>query len=156
MKTGMQLTNPQPGLKDLLDVPLGRHLRADRQVGNDDVGLRLLEDADDVGGGTGGFGDDLGDVLAETVVGHAAVDGDAEMRDIGELDRVVGRGVDRLAQVLADLVDIDVEGGGELDVADVIAAEVDVHQTGDELRLRGRRGSSGRPGRGRRRSCRHR
>mgnify|MGYP003694205097 CR=1 FL=1 len=27
----------------------------------------------------------------------------------------------------------DVEGGGELDVADVVAAEVDVHQARDEL-----------------------
>ena len=32
------------GLEDLLDVPLGRLLGADRQVGDDDVGVRVLED----------------------------------------------------------------------------------------------------------------
>ena len=40
---------------------------------------------------------------------------------------------DRVGQVLADLVGRDVERGGELDVADVVAAEVDVHEPGDEL-----------------------
>ena len=39
------------------------------------------------------------------------------MRHVGEADGVVGLGEDRLAEVLADLVRIDVEGGGELDVA---------------------------------------
>ena len=41
--------------------------------------------------------------------------------------------VDRLGQVLADLVLVDVEGGHELDVADVVAAELDVHQARDEV-----------------------
>ncbi len=48
-----------------------------------------------------------------------------------ELERVVLAGEDRLRQVLADLLDIDVERCRELDVADVVAAEVDVHQPGD-------------------------
>jgi hypothetical protein len=47
----------------------------------------------------------------------------------GEVDGVVLAGEDRLAEVLADLLDVDVEGCGELDVTDVIATEVDVHQT---------------------------
>src|SRR3712207_8078484 len=38
-----------------------------------------------------------------------------------------------LAEVLADLVGVDVERRGELDVADVVAAEVDVHEPGDGL-----------------------
>ena len=38
------------GLEDLLDVPLGRLLGADRQVGDDDVGARVLEDLRDVDG----------------------------------------------------------------------------------------------------------
>ena len=46
---------------------------------------------------------------------------------------VVRLGVDRLGQVLADLVLVDVEGRHELDVADVVAAEVDVHQPRDEV-----------------------
>jgi hypothetical protein len=40
-----------------------------------------------------------------------------------ELDRVV-LGDDRLGQVEADLLGVDVEGGDELDVADVVAAEL--------------------------------
>ena len=52
---------------------------------------------------------------------------------VGELDRVVLARPDRLGEVLADLLGVDVEGGDELDVADVVAAEVDVHQAGDLL-----------------------
>ena len=73
MKTGMQLTKAQPACERLLDVPLGRLLGADGQVVDEDVGLRLLEDADDVGGRAGGLRDDLAEVLAEAVVRHAAV-----------------------------------------------------------------------------------
>ena len=65
------------GLQRLLDVPLGRLLGADRQVADQHVGLGLLEDADDVGGFARGFGDLLFQVLAEAVVGHAALDLDA-------------------------------------------------------------------------------
>ena len=122
------------GLEDLLDVPLGRLLGADRQVGDDDVGLGVLEDLRDVDGRALGLGDLLLEVLAEAVVGHAALDGDAQVRDVvRELDRVVLARPDRLGEVLADLVGVDVERGRELDVADVVAAEVDVHEAGDGL-----------------------
>ena len=40
-------------------------------------------------------------------------------------------GEDRLAEVEADLGGVDVERGDELDVADVVAAELDVHEAGD-------------------------
>ena len=73
-------------------------------------------------------------VLPEPVVGHPALHLDAELRHlVGELQRVVLPGEDRLGQVLADLVGVDVECGRELDVADVVAAEVDVHQSGHDL-----------------------
>ena len=36
-------------------------------------------------------------------------------------------------QILADLVRVDVKSGRKLDVADVIAAEIDVHQPGNEF-----------------------
>ena len=52
-------------------------------------------------------------------------------------ERVVRLGEDRLRQVLADLVLVDVERGHELDVADVVAAEVDVHQARDEVAILG-------------------
>src|SRR3954467_11410192 len=85
------------GLEDLLDVPLRRLLGPDREVGHDDVGLRLLEDLDDVGGLAGRLGDLLLEVLAQAVVGHPAMDLDAELRGhLGELDRVVLPRPDRL------------------------------------------------------------
>src|SRR5262249_28090082 len=83
----------------------------------------------------GRLGDLLGQVLAQPVVGHAALDGDVQVRDVllDELDRVVLAGPDRLGEVLADLLAVDVEGGRELDVADVVAAQVHVHEAGDAL-----------------------
>src|SRR6185295_13237938 len=117
-------------LQRLLDVPLGRLLGADRQVADQHVGLGLLEDADDVGGFARRLDDLLLEVLAEAVVGHAPLDLDPQVGHVGELDRVVLTGPDRLGEVLADLLGVDVEGGHELDVADVVAAEVDVHQAG--------------------------
>ena len=91
-------------LEHLLDVPLRGLLRPHREVGDDDVGLGLAQDRDDVGGLPGRLLDLLLEVLAEAVVGHAAVDRDANVRDLGELDRVVLPGPDRLGEVLADLL----------------------------------------------------
>ena len=110
MKTGMQLTNAAAGLEDLLHVPLGRHLAAHGQVADHHVGLGLLEDADDVVRRAGGLLDDLGQVLAQPVVGHAPVDLDAHLGDVAELDRAVLAAVDGLGEVLADLGLVDVEG----------------------------------------------
>jgi hypothetical protein len=47
-------------LQDLLDIPLGGHFRADREVADNDIGLRVLEDLDDVDRWPGRLGDDLG------------------------------------------------------------------------------------------------
>ena len=41
---------------------------------------------------------------------------------------------DRLGQVAADLLGVDVERGDELDVAHVVRAELDVHEAGHLLR----------------------
>ena len=62
----------------------------------------------------------------------AALHGHAERRDVADLDRVVLAGDDRLGQVEADLLGVHVERGDELDVADVVVAELDVHEAGDE------------------------
>jgi hypothetical protein len=119
MNTGMQLTKP---------------LRADRQIGDDHVGPGLLEDLDDVDRRARGLGDLLRQVLAQAVVGHAALDLDAEIGHLGvELQRVVLAGEDRLVQRFADLVSVDVKRGRELDVSDVVAAQVDMHQAGHRL-----------------------
>src|SRR5205823_3373679 len=59
--------------QDLLDVPLGRHLRADRQIVHDHIGAGVPEDPHDVGGRALRLLDPGADVLAQAVVGHAAV-----------------------------------------------------------------------------------
>ena len=125
------------GVEDLFDVPLGGFLAADGKVVDDDVDFAVLEDAGDVGGGAGGLGDDLTEVLAEAVVGHAALDGDVRGGDVGELHRVVGLDEDGLGEVLADLVGVDVEGGDEVEVVDVVVAQEGVHDAGDFLALGG-------------------
>ena len=137
MNTGIALTKPTPALRACSTYHLVASSRADRQVGDDDVDLALLEDADHVGRRAGRLLDDLAEVLAQAVVGHAALDLDADVGDLLEDVGVVRLGVDRLGQVLADLVLVDVEGGHELDVADVVAAQVDVHQARDEVVLLG-------------------
>ena len=145
------------GLEDLLHVPLRRLLGADGEVGDDDVRAGVLEHLRDVDGRARRLLDLLREVLAEAVVGHAALDGDAEVRDLaGEVQRVVLPGEDRLGEVLADLLGVDVERRGELDVADVVAAEVHVHEAGNLLGPGRRPCSTGRPGRRTRRSCRRR
>ena len=63
-------------------------------------------------------------------MGGAALHGDAERGDVGDLDGVVLGVVDRLGQVEADLLGVHVEGGHELHVGDVVVAELDVHQPG--------------------------
>ena len=54
--------------------------------------------------------------------------GHAELGHVGELHRVVLAGEDGLADVEADLGGVDVERGDDLDVADVVPAEHDVHE----------------------------
>src|SRR5690348_1822303 len=70
-------------------------------------------------------------------MGHASLDCDAHARHVGELVGVVLARKDSLTQVLADLVLVDVERRRKLDVVDVIATEIDVHQPGDEVVLLG-------------------
>src|ERR1700682_3978326 len=64
---------------------------------------------------------------------HAALDFDTKLRDVRELDRVVGPGPDRLGKVEPNLLLVHVERSDELDVADVIPAQLDVHQAGNEV-----------------------
>ena len=144
------------GLEDLLRVPLRRRLGADGEVVDDDVGAGLAQDLDDVGRLARRLLDDLREVLPDAVVRHAARHRDAGLRDVGELDRVVRVRPDRLGEVDADLALDDVERGGELDVRDVIAAEVDVHQAGDGRPPASRPCSTRRPGGASSRSCRRR
>jgi hypothetical protein len=74
---------------------------------------------------------DLGEVLADAVVRHPTRDLHTGLRNVGELDRVVRLRPDRVREVDPDLALDDVERGSELDVGDVVPAEVDVHEARD-------------------------
>ena len=74
-------------------------------------------------------------VLVEAVHGGSAKYRDTERRDLGELDGVVLPTVDRLTQVVADLGRIHVEGRDELEVADVVTTQDNVHESGDIVAL---------------------
>ena len=97
------------------------------------MGVGVLEQLHDVDGLARGFGDDLAQVLAQPVMGHAALHDDAGLGDVGEPVGVVGLGVDRFTQVAPDLAGVDVDCGREVDVAHVVATQVDVHQTWNEF-----------------------
>src|SRR5699024_4412624 len=103
----------------------------DRQVADQDVGLRLAQGLGDVDGGGLGLLDGLPVVLAQAVVGGAALHGHAQRRYIGNLDRVVLAGGDRFGDVEPDLFSVYVEGGHELDVIDVVRPELHVHEARD-------------------------
>ena len=66
-------------------------------------------------------------------MGRAPQHLDLELADVGEPDGVVVAGPHGLAQVLSDLGGVHVECGDKLDVAHVVAAEVDVHEAGHKL-----------------------
>ncbi len=93
----------------------------------DVVVLERLHDVDRV---SVGDLDGLGVVLADAVERRPALHGDVGRRDVGDLDGVVLRGEDGLGEVEADLLRVNVEGGDELHVADVVLAQLDVHQAG--------------------------
>lgn len=125
------------GGQRLLHVPARRLFAADRQIVHQHVRVRLAQHFGDVDRLFGRLVDDIREVLADAIECAAAADGYAEWCDRGKPDGVVRLGEDGLGQVVADFADIDVEGSDELDVADVIATQIDVHQAGDELVRRG-------------------
>ena len=111
-----------------LCVELVGLLGTDGQVGHEHVDLGVLQCLDDVAALAVGLGDGLAVVLAEPVEGVAPLHGDAGGRHVGDLDGVVLTGEDGIREVEADLLGVHVECGDELDVADVVLAELHVHE----------------------------
>src|SRR5207245_2187199 len=93
----------------LFHVPLGGFLAAHGQIVDENVSVGLLQDAHNIVRGAFGFGDRLGKVLPEAVVGHATMHLDAKGGDIAEPVGIVGGGIDGVGQVLADLVLVNIE-----------------------------------------------
>ena len=102
----------------------------DGQVRDEHLGLGVAQCLGHVYRLGGRLLDDVAVVLVEAVHRRTALDGDTQGGDVSELDRIVHAAVDRLAQVAADLGAVDVERGDEVDLADVVAAQYDVHEAG--------------------------
>jgi hypothetical protein len=113
-----------------LGVEAVRLLRPDGEVADQDVRSGLLEDRDDVRLRLVRLDDRVPVVRAQPVQGAASQHRDAGGGHVGEADRVVGFREDRFGNVLADLLGVDVERRDDADVADVVPAELDVHQAG--------------------------
>ena len=116
------------GLQRPLGVKFRRPLRTNRQIGHHHVRARGREDVGDIRLGLVRFIDLVAKIASEPVERPAAPDQNPGRRHGREALRVVGRSINRLRDIAADLGGVHVEGGGNLDVADVIAAEFDVHQ----------------------------
>src|SRR5660397_240765 len=56
--------------------------------------------------------------------------GHTQRRDVADLDRVVLACPDRIGEVEADLLGVDIKGSDELDVPDVIGPELHMHEAG--------------------------
>ena len=106
----------------LLYIPLGSLLGADGQVVYDNIHFALFEYAHDVVGWARSLLDDVGHIASHAVVRHSALDGNAGVGDVLELDGVVGLGEDGFGQVLPNFAGVDVEGGDEVDVAHAVFA----------------------------------
>ncbi|MNI61773.1 hypothetical protein D3C73_1170590 [compost metagenome] len=61
----------------------------------------------------------------------AALNSHTGCGNVGNLDGVVFAGADGVCEVQSNLFAIDVESSNEVDVVDVVLAELDVHQTRD-------------------------
>jgi len=106
---------------------------SNRQVADQDVGAGFGEGLDDVDRLVGRLLDHGPVVLPEPVEGGPTADGHPEIAHVGEANGVVLPGEDGFPQVQSHLRRVHVEGGDGLDVADVIAAEHDVHQSRHRL-----------------------
>ena len=129
-KYGDAIHHGHPGLEDLFHVPFGGLFAAYGQVIDDHVGSRVFQDADDVDGAARSLLHDIREVVPYAIVGHAPMNPDAKLGNVGELDGVVGAREDRLGHVQADFSGVDVERGRDLHVLDVVAGQVNVHQSG--------------------------
>ncbi len=125
------------GFQRLGGVELGGGLRAHRQIGNQHVGLGLAQPLGHVDGRGFRLFDPVLEVLAQAIQRRAALHLHAGPVGLGEDDGVVGLQQYGFGDVAADLSGVDVEGRGDLDVRDVVAAQVDVHQAGRRFVLGG-------------------
>ena len=122
---------------DRADLHVDEPTEPERLDRADHVGAGVLEDLDDIGGRAGRFFDNLRQVLSQAVVGHAAHDRHVQLGHVGELVRIVRVRKDGLGKIEPDFGVNDINGRAEFDIADVIPAQVDMHQAGNAVGFSG-------------------
>jgi len=130
---GYAVDHGATSVQDLFHVPLGGHLAAYGEVIDDHIHFPVAQNAGNVGGAVRRFNDDIGKIATDSVVGHAALYRDAQMGHVSKLNGVVGLGENRLGQVFAHLVAVNVESRHHLDVLDAIVSDAVVHHAGYRL-----------------------
>ena len=130
MNTGMQFTKPQPASRICSTYHLVACSEPTGQVGDDDVGARLLEHLHDVGGGAGRLDDLLREVAVPrpswvmprmTLTPSLGTSAPAAACCSGPAKIASERSLPTLSASMS-------KAAVELDVAHVVAAEVDVHE----------------------------
>src|SRR4051794_1331607 len=121
------------GVDRLPGVPFACLLRSDGEVGNHDVGARASKYLRNIGFWLARDRYVVFEILTDAVQHRPATNDDAGLGNRGKTMRVVRSRKNRLRNVVPHLVGVDVESRRNLDVADVIAADVGVHQARNRL-----------------------
>ena len=133
MNTGMQLTKAQPASSARSAYHSVARCGTDGQVGDKNIGCRAAERFGDIVDRVVRLIDDIRRYLPSP----SRVGPRDTVTPVGATSAkrwvLLGVRKDRLGHVAADLAPRDVKCAGYLDVADMIAAELDVHQAGDGL-----------------------
>ena len=117
------------GVDGALCVELRSGVGANGQVAHHDVNLGGLQRCNNVNGFGVGLNDGLAVVLAQTVKGVSAQNGNVEVRHVCKLDGVVLAGANGLREIQADLLAVNVECSNKLHVVHVVLTELNMHQT---------------------------
>lgn len=123
------------GAEDLLHIPLGGFLTANRQIADNYISLRALENVDHICGGARRLGDHLRKIFAQTVMGHPSLHFYPRVRHLTKLEGIVGGNEYGLRQVLTHFILIDIKGSHKLDIADMVSSEFRTPQTRYKLVL---------------------
>ncbi len=134
-ENGNAVDEAAAGGKRLLRIPARGDFGTDRKIGDEHVRPGLPQDLRNVSGGSIGLLDLLAQIAADAVERPAALDDYAGGGNIRKAERVIGSGVDGFGDIAPDLRSGDVEGRGDLDIADVISAEIGMHQPRNRLVL---------------------
>src|SRR6266540_6546575 len=126
------------GVDSRLSVELRSLLRAHRQVIDDCVGLGVFKHLYHIDGYLAFFNwHQFGSVLVNPVQSRPARNRYVQLGDFGKHSGVIRFSIDRLGHVFTDFVAVNVKRRHNLDVVNVVAAKVNVHNARDKFVILG-------------------